>query len=266
MDINTNNFVAKKSYIAEYEKIDPVMQIDHLGIRLKYATPNKTTLWRAESLFTKEPDTIEWISSFRPGSVFFDIGANVGMYSIFAAKFAHSNVYAFEPEAGNYALLNKNISLNLLSSKVVAYPLSLSSNNLLGELHLSDMNVGGSCHAFGEKTNYAGNPFTPKFTQGSVSLTLDELVFEKGLSPPNYLKIDVDGIEPEVLLGASKVLATDTLHSVLVEINTLRADHGLIPELMSAHGFIYSPEAANKGLRQSGPFKGTGNYIFTKPI
>src|SRR5437879_5933266 len=55
-------------------------------------------LWRARTLFSKEPETIEWIRSFGPDDVFYDIGANVGIYSIFAGVRCRK-IYAFEPES-----------------------------------------------------------------------------------------------------------------------------------------------------------------------
>ena len=52
---------------------------------LKFSIVNKKTLWRAKSLYQKEPITIKWIRKFKKDEVFFDVGANVGMYTIFAA-------------------------------------------------------------------------------------------------------------------------------------------------------------------------------------
>ena len=61
------------------------------------------------TLFSKEPITLAWIDTFKDGETLYDIGANVGMYTIYAAVMRKANVYAFEPEALNYAELNKNI-------------------------------------------------------------------------------------------------------------------------------------------------------------
>ena len=57
------------------------------GERLIYNIKNLTTLGRAQTLFTKEPITITWLRSFEKNKIFFDVGANVGMYSIFSIKF-----------------------------------------------------------------------------------------------------------------------------------------------------------------------------------
>jgi hypothetical protein len=52
---------------------------------LQFYCPSETSLWRAETLLTKEPETIEWIETFNEESVFWDVGANIGVYSLYAA-------------------------------------------------------------------------------------------------------------------------------------------------------------------------------------
>ena len=94
--------------------------------QLRYATPNKMCLWRAKTLATKEPSTIGWLDSLQPDAPLLDVGANVGMYSIYAAVVRRSRVFAFEPESQNYALLCRNIVLNEASGRIVAWSAALS--------------------------------------------------------------------------------------------------------------------------------------------
>ena len=61
--------------------------------------------FRSSTFAIKEPDTLKWIESFDKNSTFIDIGANVGIYSIYASHFT-SQVFSFEPDALNYSLLN----------------------------------------------------------------------------------------------------------------------------------------------------------------
>lgn len=82
-------------------------------------------LWRARTLFTKEPETIEWIDDFQEGDVFWDVGANVGVYTLYAATTHKLQVLAFEPSASNYLLLNRNVEINKLSDRVRAYCVGL---------------------------------------------------------------------------------------------------------------------------------------------
>ena len=83
------------------------------------------TRFRAKTFESKEPETLKWIESFKPSDTFLDIGANIGIYSFFAAKLNHK-VISIEPDALNYALLNLNIRENNLSSKVKAYSIAMN--------------------------------------------------------------------------------------------------------------------------------------------
>ena len=141
--------------LEEYEKIQPAMSIPVGDTKVIYATPNTMCAWRVSSFFTKEPETIEWMGEFAPDDILVDVGANVGMYTIWAAKVRGARVYAFEPESQNYALLNRNIVYNKLSDKVVAFCVALSDATSFDTLHLADFNYGRSCHSFGESVNFS---------------------------------------------------------------------------------------------------------------
>ena len=69
-------------------------------------------LWRANTFDTEEPETIGWLDTLAADDILWDVGANVGMYSIYAARFRRCKVIAFEPESQNFAVLVRNISLN----------------------------------------------------------------------------------------------------------------------------------------------------------
>ena len=68
--------------LEEYEKLNPRCQLVHEGVTMRYCTPTTFTKWRVDSFFEKEPSTVEWLTSFTPGAVLVDVGANVGMYTI----------------------------------------------------------------------------------------------------------------------------------------------------------------------------------------
>ena len=229
-----------------------------------YVTPNLFTKWRVDSLFEKEPDTIEWIRGFQPGEVFVDIGANVGMYTIWAAKTRGVRTFAFEPESQNYALLYRNIVMNGLSENVVAYCLALSDTAGYSLLHLSQFQLGGSCHSFGEKIDHNLKHRDTRLSQGSISTTLDSLVADGVVPMPNHIKIDVDGLEHKVLAGCRSVLADRRVKSVLVEINTNLEQHRKIIADMQAIGFRFSEQQVAQAQRTEGAFKGVGNYVFQR--
>ena len=77
---------------------------------------------------TLEPDTLSWIDEMIEGSTFWDIGANVGGYSIYAAKSKGCAVFAFEPSPFNLEFLARNIWLNNLEDKITVIPIALSQH------------------------------------------------------------------------------------------------------------------------------------------
>ncbi|MBI1965485.1 MAG: FkbM family methyltransferase [Betaproteobacteria bacterium] len=250
--------------LEEYEKLNPRCELTHNGVSVVYLTPTAFTKWRADSLFEKEPVTIEWIAGFRPGEVLVDVGANVGMYTIWAAKTRGARVFAFEPEAQNYALLNRNIVLNSLGGRVTAYCLALSDQAGYSELHLSDLRVGGSCHSLGERVDFRHQPMNPAYSQGCVAARLDDMVASGAVQQPDHIKIDVDGFEPKVIAGARRVLSEKRLRSLLIETNQNLSDHLQMVEELKSLGFRYDPAQVAAAERKSGAFKGVAEYVFRR--
>lgn len=250
--------------LEQYELLLPHHTVRNGAIDVMYATPNLLTKARVDSLFKKEPDTIEWISGFQSDEVFVDIGANVGMYTIWAAKTRGVRTFAFEPESQNYALLCRNIVMNGLGDRVVAYCLALSDSAGYSMLHLSDFHLGGSCHSFGEKIDHRLEHRESKVSQGCVAATLDTLVAQGVLPVPVHIKIDVDGLEHKVLAGCRDVLANPAVKSILVEINTNLEQHRKVIADLQALGFGFSEQQATLARRTEGAFKGTGNYVFRR--
>lgn len=231
---------------------------------LRFQTPNRMTQWRVESLFTKEPDTIAWLREIQPDDVMVDVGANVGMYSVFAAVVSGAKVFAFEPESQNYALLNSNIALNGLSGRVTAYPLALSNQLGADALYLSEFNAGGSCHSFGERVGFDLKPRSSPFAQGSFSVPLDDLVSAGTVPVPDHIKLDVDGFEHRVIEGARNTLKNPKVKSLIVELNTHLQEHRDAIALLEQLGFTFDPEQARGALRKEGAFEGVGEYIFRR--
>jgi FkbM family methyltransferase len=234
--------------------------------RLIFNTPNKMTNWRVQSLFDKEPDTIRWIEAMTPGSVLVDVGANVGMYTVFSAVTRQVKVYAFEPESQNYSLLNQNIASNALSDSVIAYPLALSDETGANRLYLSQFTAGGSCHSFGEDVGFDLRPRGHAFAQGSFCTTLDQLVKNGTVPVPDYIKLDVDGFEHKVIEGARETLKNLKVKEILVELNTHLPEHNAVIDRLSALGFTHDPEQVKGALRKSGAFEGVGEFIFRRGI
>lgn len=209
-----------------------------------------------------EPETVRWIEHFSPGSVFYDIGANVGAYSLLAAVVRGSQVFAFEPGASNYDALTKNIQLNKLGDQVTVLPLALGNATGLASFHYSQFTSGASLHALGEAIDFKGERFTPQHSQMLPGFRLDDLVQLLRLPTPNYIKLDVDGIELQVLEGCREVLAHPELLSVLVEVNIDRGDAGDIKEMLEFCGLRFQEAYVHE--EAGGAFASSQNWIFAR--
>lgn len=222
-------------------------EISHAGKIMRFATTGSSSRKRVRSLFTKEPITLAWIDSFAAGAKLFDVGANLGMYTVYAAVTRGSEVYAFEPEALNYAELNKNIYLNELHGDVLAYCLALSDVNKVDRLLLSDFGLGISYHDFEENSWTEDKQFAPDWIarkdnrrpQGCLGRTLDSLI-DEGLPVPNHIKIDVDGLEHRVVEGMTDTLQRADLRTVLIEINFDNPKNLAIIDRMAELGWKFS--------------------------
>lgn len=207
------------------EQITPIVAIPTDNGSIKFYCPGRVPLWRAKSMLTKDPDTIEWIDGFESDCVFWDIGANIGIYSLYAALKLNIKVLAFEPSAFNYYLLNRNIEINKMDEKILSLAIAFSDNTSFDSFYLKSTEVGGALHGFGEALDWDGKPFLPVFKQGMVGLSIDDFVEKFNPPFPNHIKIDVDGIENKIIKGAAKTISDKRLRSLRMELNTKRADY-----------------------------------------
>ena len=145
------------------------------------------------------------------------MGANIGLYSCFAAKESNSKVYAFEPSIFNLELLSKNIYYNDISDKIVIVPISLTDKINISNFNMSNTEAGGSMSTFSKKYGDDGKFFHPVFNYKTLGATGNIMVNTFNLEKPHYIKIDVDGIEDLILNGCSEIL--DKVKSIMIEIN-----------------------------------------------
>lgn len=155
----------------------------------------------------KEPETIAWINSFSQNTIFYDVGANVGAYSLYAAKKgATKRIYAFEPGVPTFEILMKNVETNHVSDVVIPIISPLDKNSKFDVFNYSTNHKGGSQNLFGTTNDQNGEQVVVKQRHGVIGVSIDDMVTIYGLEAPDYLKIDVDGNDLEILKGAVKVL------------------------------------------------------------
>lgn len=205
------------------------------------------------------PDYVEmsFLARFlRSGDVFYDIGANAGAYSIFAAG-AGCEVYAFAPVPSSFGRLKENIDLNEAGDRVAATNLALGSSR--GSLWITtELGTGNRVLAPGETTASVEVPVD----------TLDDLAAE--LPPPNFLKIDVEGHELEVIRGALYCLANRSVAGLLIE--TFRPHRWQDPSLVELEKilreqgfrpFEYEPDG-NRLVALDSPWLGRENTFYLR--
>lgn len=208
---------------------------------VKFYCLDALPLWRAETFLTKEPETIEWIDTMDDGDVLFDIGANVGVFTMYAAIKRNVKVFAFEPLAANYYLINRNIEKNNLSDHATAYCLALNNEDMIGSMHIQNTGFGSAVSSFNDPVNHNGERFEAKFEQGMLGMTLDTFIANYQPDFPTHIKIDVDGIEDKIIKGAPKTLADKRLKSISIELDEARPEYtgGVIADIEAA-GFTLS--------------------------
>ena len=221
-----NSITSRKYYVKKNEQ--KIFSVRKFG---------GSSVIRAHTFYTREPETVEWIDKFITGSNFLDIGANVGIYSLYAASKKH-NVISLEPESLNFFLLN----INILDMR--AYPICAGEKIEINNLNLLDLKFGGTGHSFGNTIGPDMKKFDSTFAQGSISYDLDS--FMDALSvKPNYIKIDVDGNENYVINGMKRLLKSKDLFSILIEIQSKNTNHTKILEEIKNNGFKEDLKSGN---------------------
>jgi len=206
---------------------------------------NGVEYMRAESMFTKEPNTIKFIDNMGPNDVFYDIGANIGIYTIYAGR-KGIQVVAFEPSTLNAGKLLENIKLNMILAKVQIFTSPLYDEERICGFSYSKLLAGTA------QNSVDGNGGA--WTEIKRTAKLDSLAGR--IPDATHLKIDVDGHELNVLRGATGYLSK-TVRAVQVEV---REDSmAAVSDLLMGFGFERN---ANEDWKLS---TGEYNYLYVKP-
>jgi FkbM family methyltransferase len=221
-----------RARLAEY--IAPVLDVALPGgATLKFFAGSARSVHDPAGLYADEPETVKWLDRLPPGAVLWDIGANVGVYALYAAKVRGLRVLAFEPSAATLAVLVRNIELNGLAEAIDAYGIAFSDRTKLDYLYMAHTEAGHSMHAFGQAETVSG-AMQAKFKQAVAGFAVDDFVKLFDAPRPRFVKLDVDSIEPLILDGARETLRT--VESLLVEVE---GENGAAIEArLHAAGFV----------------------------
>ena len=164
----------------------------------------------------KEPWTVTWLDGL-PGGTLWDIGANVGAYSLIGALRPSGglHVVSVEPSFATFESLCRNIILNEATDRIIPLPVMLGDQTSVSTLGYSDLNAGSAMHAGGAPSLKEG--FESVYNQPMLTYRLDDLVQTFDLPPPDFIKLDVDGAEAHVMRGAPVTLRS--VQSAIVEVS-----------------------------------------------
>ncbi len=251
-----------KEFIDQRNYFDKII----LNKKIIFFTPNELVKYRVDTIFDKEPETIKWIDDFKDDSIFWDIGSNIGLYSVYAAlKKEKIKIYSFEPSTSNLRTLSRNISINNLHQKISIIPFAISNlQNKFLLLREKNFTEGGALSAFGVDYDYSGKKFKFSNSYKTYGTSLNNLIRQRILEIPNYIKIDVDGIEDLILDGSNDILSNKKLKSILIEINDkFETQKNKIIQTMKDNNFDLVYKKRNDNYYK-GEFEGIYNYIFKK--
>ena len=257
-------------YFKDFIENNAYKKINILNTKTSFFIPNRLVEWRVDTFFTKEPETLEWIDGFekKDNLIFWDIGANIGLYSIYnVIKNKNSVSISFEPSSSNLRVLTRNVSINKLENNIKVFPLPLTNkDNQFQIMNESDFIEGGSLNSFGEKFNFEGKIFENKMNYQILGTSINYLIENNILEIPDYIKIDVDGIEHFILEGASKYLENKKIKSLSIEINeNFKEQYIKVMEIMKKSNFKILHKKHNKDLIPAeSKYSKIFNYIFIR--
>lgn len=267
-------FVLRRSmliWFKEFIEEDSYKVVKILNKKIKFFTPNKLTELRIKNFFNSEPETLSWINNFEKEKklIFWDIGANIGLYSIYAAlKHSNIEITSFEPSTSNLRILSRNVSINKLFKKIKIAPFAIfNKDNKFLTMREGNFIEGGALNAFNGNLNFEGKKQFFPHNYKTYGTSINYLLKNKILNIPNYIKIDVDGTEHFILKGSDKFLKNKNIKSILVEINeNYEKQFQVILKIMKKNNFVLKEKKKSERITVEKKFMKTYNYIFIKKI
>jgi len=217
--------------------LSPVTRLDYAGAPIKLQADSLIDVYRARAC-EKEPETVCWIETYvRPGEVLYDVGANVGAYSLIDCAHTKGNivVHAFEPSFSTYYQLCRNIILNGFQRNIVPHMIGLTDQTRMSAFNYKSLEAGSADHQL--VADSSRTPVEFVYSQHLLVFSIDHLINEFGFPIPNHIKLDVDGTEVDVLCGAEETLGKSQLKSILVEVRDMDGMSNQVDAILIKAGF-----------------------------
>ena len=216
--------------------LNSTQKLDYPGKDIEIYVDTPREYYTRSHSCQKEPGTIQWLEKhIKPGTVFYDVGANIGAYTLVAGALG-AKVFAFEPAFQNFNQCNRNITLNGMDSNVSLFPVAFSTQTKIANFKYIEMTPGTSRCYYNEEGSYHLN-IPPVVEKATIILSLDSFLEIFNLPEPEMLKIDVDGGERDVINGAKQTMKNTTLKSIQIEVDETERPADDIKELIQSYGF-----------------------------
>lgn len=185
------------------------------NIALKFKDGNERLYLHNNTQYIAEKDLINWIDTFSENDTFYDIGSNVGHFSIYAAK-KNIRTYCFEGHFGNLSDFIYNIYLNDVAKMICLVPALLGEKNENKNFYLRDLMASSAKSEIDHEKNIYKSQERETLKLNTISMRLDFFIENKIIPKPSKIKIDVDGSEYFILKGLGKYL--DYVDEILIEM------------------------------------------------
>ncbi len=203
------------------ETLTPTVTVRDGDERYAFRCRDHAEFVRVYTMLEREEGTVEWLQEeLRPDDVLYDIGANIGAFTVLGAtRVPRGAVYAFEPHLANAASLLANVGLNGLEEVVRVLSCPLSAQDGAFAFEYEDLQAGTAFSHLAARADRAGRPGAIN-TELKLATTIDRLLAEGAIHPADVVKLDVDGLELEVLRGMrAYLLGPDRPRVIQVEVN-----------------------------------------------
>lgn len=213
-----------------------------------------------------EPEILEWLDSIENDEVIWDVGASIGLFTMWAAVRKRRTVVAFEPEAQNFSILEANhfLNKNQIQGLLHTFCIALSDKVDSDFIYLRDYGAGEHGKILGQRLARGGiSDFKPHHVQSILSFTLDYLVRYFNIPQPTFLKIDVDGSEYKILTGAEEALKNGKIKSIYIELDIKSPHYSKTIRILLNHGYKEIHRFPVVKL-SGGYYKNLFNFIFEK--
>lgn len=193
-----------------FGRILPIPQTIVRGVPIKVIIPlNQVGVYNTfKNWESREPEVLDWIDRFEPGCTFFDVGASFGTETLYAALRPNGprKIVSFDICLQSFFNLSYNIKLNNIHN-VDHYFLAL-----LDDIKLKSFTIPSNYYFVKGREKYDTISFN------ALSISMDQFI-EMSHIFPDYIKIDVDGAEKEIIAGMAETVQNKRLKSVVVEVS-----------------------------------------------